>query len=118
MATSRPIPIRLDLEWVNRFTEAAAAAGLPLSTYLKRRLQTDAITLDALAGIRSGMDHLAAAQAELAGHGGIESEEEGRADSHALHLEMLLLLRLLAGQARLDTVHAELRRQGLSPVVL
>lgn len=114
MTTSKPIPIRLPTEWVDRYTEAAARAGLPLSTYLRRRLMSDDQSLEALAGIRAAMDRLAAAQVVSKDRN--EGGGQGGADDVSINLEVLLLLRMLAGQSRLDMVQAELRRQGVTPV--
>lgn len=107
----KPIPIRLTDEKWAYYSEQAQAAGIGLSTYLKRRLERGDQVAEQLAELRRVI-------AEGFGELREGSDSAPRLDSSAgqnpgLLIEAILLLRSVVGQDKLGVVHGELKRQGL-----
>jgi hypothetical protein len=92
-----------------RYATEAAAAGKPLATYLRERLEQQDALQERLAAIEQALADLgsgsSARRADAAP--GVGSEE-------AVPLEILLILRQLAG-ARADVAQKELRRRKIEP---
>jgi len=100
---SVPVGIRLPREvWV-RHSAAAQALGLPLSVYLRQRLDKEDGTAVALAELQAALERQAAAS---------PTRDEPRV-SHGLLVELLLLLRQVAGPQRADLAQREVERRGL-----
>lgn len=85
-----PVGMRLSTEMWARHSVAAQVLGVPLSVYLRQRLEEQDRTAATLAEIRSSLAH-AAAGAEASGEAAI---------SPSLLVEVVLLLRQLAGPQR------------------
>lgn len=111
---ANPIPIRLSDEKWAYYSEQAQAAGIGLSTYLKRRLEQGDQVAEQLAELRrivaEGFGELREqgdSGSAVAGSGGLAPAEAG------MMTEMLILLRSVVGGDKLQVAHGELRRQGL-----
>ncbi|WP_244832508.1 hypothetical protein [Caballeronia sp. TF1N1] len=97
-----PISLRLsDAKW-REYSEQAQAAGIGLSTYLRRRLEGGDDLIEQLTAIRRMI---------IQSQKTTEKGEEKPLDN--MLVEMLLLLRIAVGEAKMGVVHGELRRQGL-----
>jgi hypothetical protein len=94
-----PVSLRLSDEKWRMYSDQAQAAGMGLSTYLKRRLEHGDEIAEQLASIRRVIQATAAASPAEAPDG--------------LLIEILLLMRSVVGDAKLNVVHSELRRQNL-----
>jgi hypothetical protein len=104
--TTVPVGLRLRGDAWERYSAAAQRLGLPLSTYLRQRLDDQ----DHFA------DELAALRAEL---GRKTTTSEPRADgapafAPGLLVEMLLLLRMLAGPQKTTIAQKEVERREMS----
>jgi hypothetical protein len=91
-----PVSLRLSEEKLRLYSDEAEAAGIGLSTYLKRRLERGDQIAEQLASIRRMMQ---------------ATSSEGPSES--VLIEILLLMRSAVGEAKLNIVHGELRRQNL-----
>ncbi|MFL0419560.1 hypothetical protein [Sphingomonas sp. 179-A 4D3 NHS] len=100
------------------YTAQAEQRGVPLSTYLRERLERADRADEELSSIRASLMELGDAVDEL--------RRERPADGHAspapsqpaddaMAIETLLLLRGLAGPQKQQMVKAEVERQGLTP---
>lgn len=100
---SVPVGIRLPREVWARHSAAAQELGLPLSVYLRRRLDREDSTAVALAELQAALERQAAAP-----------PERGEAPaSKGLFVELLLLLRQVAGPQRAGLAQREVERRGL-----
>jgi hypothetical protein len=100
---SVPVGIRLSREVWARHSAAAQGLGLPLSVYLRQRLDAQDGTAAALAELQATLNGRAAAPAA--------SNEPNI--SPGLLVELLLLLRQIAGPQRVGLAHKEVERRGL-----
>jgi hypothetical protein len=91
------VGIRLEREVWERHSAAAQSLGLPLSVYLRQRLDEQDRSEAALAEIRASIERGVAATAA----------------SRGLLVELLLMLRQLAGPQRAGLAQKEVERQGL-----
>lgn len=97
------VGIRLEREVWERHSAAAQSLGLPLGVYLRRRLEEHDQTTSVLADLKS--------MAERAPSG---AEGPSAANLRmALLIEMLLMLRQLAGPQRALMAQKEVERRGL-----
>lgn len=105
MRLADAIPLRLTVEKRELYEAQAMAAELPLSTFLRNRLEREDALLDELQMLRRAVER-------MADHAPGEPQ---RPDSlHGMDgvlLEMLLTLRQLAG-AKNDLAQKEIARQG------
>lgn len=108
MRLADAIPLRLTLEKRELYEAQAAAAELPLSTFLRNRLERDDLLLDEVQMLRRAMERLAD---RAPGAPGTASGTAHGADMTAVWLEMLLTLRQLGG-AKSGLAQKELERQG------
>lgn len=91
-------------DWA-RYSAAAQARGLPLGAYLRELIDERDQRANALAEVRALLERRF-------------GEKGASSGTQAAILEMLLLLRQLAGPQRADMARAEVERQGLEPWVL
>jgi len=112
MALGHPIQLRLNPDRQLAYEDEAARQSKALATYLRERLEAQD---DEQARSESLRAELANGMAELRG---IVERNGSNLSSNAIGeqsmmLELLLLLRAVAGPDRLKMTHAELKRQGL-----
>ncbi|MBU9348639.1 mobilization protein [Burkholderia multivorans] len=114
MGLGEPIKLRLDVQKQYQYEEEAAALGLPLSTYLRQRLERGDDVAGQLGELRRAIadigkrDPSADSQAQSAG-----TFEGGNKANTGLLVELVLLLRSIVPADKLNVVHGELRRQNL-----
>ncbi len=96
---SVPVGIRLSREAWARHSAAAQALGLPLSVYLRERLDEKDSTAGALAAVQLTLERRLASAESTVG----------------ILVELLLLLRGIVGPQRSAMVYKEVERQGLEP---
>lgn len=111
MALGEPIKFRLTPEKHAQYEDEAARLGKPLGTYLRERLEADDAVRDELAELRREVVGLHRAVEDLAGEG--PRAGGGDEGTKAVMLEVLLLLRAVAGADKLKMAQGELKRLGL-----
>jgi hypothetical protein len=97
------VGIRLEREVWERHSAAAQSLGVPLSVYLRRRLDEQDRTAVALAEIQASLARNAAG-----GPGANKPTESG------LLVEIVLILRQIAGPQKAVIAQKEVERQGLA----
>lgn len=107
MRLADAIPLRLTVEKRELYEAQAMAAELPLSTYLRNRLERDDVLLEEVQMLRRAVERLADRAP------GAEKRTAGGGDMTAVLLEMLLTLRQLGG-AKSGLAQKELERQGIT----
>ncbi|KKO70264.1 hypothetical protein AAV32_17475 (plasmid) [Kerstersia gyiorum] len=113
MALGSPVQLRLSPDKRMIYEDEAARQGKALATYLRERLEAQDDEQARSAALRA---ELANGMAELRGiveRGGSSTPGDKTGDPSIL-LELLILMRAVAGPDRIKMAHAELRRQGLS----
>lgn len=113
MALGSPVQLRLSPDQRMIYEDEAARQGRPLATYLRERLEAQDAEKARSEALRT---ELANGMAELRGiveRKGSPSHEDTTGDS-SIFLELLILMRAIAGPDRIKMVHAELKRQGLT----
>lgn len=112
MALGEPIKLRLSVEKQQQYEDEAAGRGMPLATYLRRRLEQGDELAEQITELRALIeDGFARVEgqgrtrpADAAAPAGIEP---------AILIEALLLLRSVVNEGKVGVVHGEMRRQGL-----
>lgn len=105
MRLADAIPLRLTVEKRELYEAQAMAAELPLSTYLRNRLEREDAVLDELQMLRRAVERMADRAP-----GGVQVGD-GLQGMGGVLLEMLLTLRQLAG-AKNDLAQKEIARLG------
>jgi hypothetical protein len=104
-----PVAMRLSEENWRFYSEQAQAEGIGLSTYLKRRLERGDQIIEQIAALRRELE---SQRPEQTG-----PEQNGPSAPAPLPdgmmIEILLLLRSVVGEAKINLVHGELKRQQL-----
>ena len=113
MSLDAIVKMRLDREKHAIYEAEAAARGLPLTTWLRRRLELADALYGQLRNLQYELTSLRLAVGRLEEQGDQRPVAEGGQDG-ALLAETLLLLRALATPAHVQMVQAELRRAGLA----
>lgn len=103
--SSTHVGLRLSRDAWTRFATEAQARGVALGTYLRQRLEEQERLIAELA-LRAAAEQSAAASAQPAGAAPVS-------DSGTI-VEVLLLLRSIAGPQKSAMVHKEVERRGLS----
>lgn len=115
MALSEPVNLRLGIDQKRQYEDDAVRRGMPLTTYLRRRLEQGDQVSEQLAELRR---LIVDAQSGPASHedsrAGEAASDPSAVPSTAMLVEVLLLLRSAVGEDKLRLVHGELRRQGLA----
>ncbi|WP_029461064.1 hypothetical protein [Solidesulfovibrio alcoholivorans] len=112
MAKTIPVQVRLSMEKRLQYEDEAAQRGLPLSTYLRMRLEEGDRINENLAALRIMM---------LDGFSNIESRLKKEQKSqqpeddidYGMMIEAIFLLRKIASPMDLNMIHKELKRQGI-----
>jgi predicted DNA-binding protein len=104
--TTVPVGVRLPSEAWQRYSAAARRLGLPLSTYLRQRLDDQDHLVDELAALRAELGRKATP---------LEPRADGApAFAPGLLVEMLLLLRMLAGPQKSTIAQKEVERREMA----
>lgn len=112
MTLGHPIQIRLNPSRQIIYEDEAAQQGKALATYLRERLEAQDDEQARSAALRT---ELANGMAELRGileRGGNSTLRDSTGDPSIL-LELLILMRAVAGPDKIKMAHAEIKRQGL-----
>ncbi|CAM2164581.1 conserved hypothetical protein [Burkholderia latens] len=114
MALGDPIKLRLDPQKQYQYEEEAAALDMPLSTYLRQRLERGDDVAEQIGELRRAVADIA----NRSGGGGGDSQVQrdlpiGDKASLGMLVELVLLLRTVVPADKLTVVHGELRRQQL-----
>lgn len=99
-----PVSLRLSDEKWRFYSEQAQTEGIGLSTYLKRRLERGDQIIEQIAALRRELESPRPEQ---------ERELTSAPVPDAMMTEILLLLRSVVGEAKINLVHGELKRQQL-----
>lgn len=120
MALENLVRVRLSDSQAAIYGAEAEARGVKISTYLRERLEQADARNDELGGIRAALIEMGEALDEVreqrAGTTPAPSAQVDSAGSspNAVQIETLMLLRTIASPQKLQMVHAELERQGLT----
>ena len=113
MSLNAIVKMRLDREKHAIYEAEAAARGLPLTTWLRRRLDLADELHGQLRNLQYELTSLRLAVGRLEEQGD-QRPAAGEGPDGALLAEALLLLRALAAPKHVQMVQAELRRAGLA----
>lgn len=105
MKLADPVPLRLSMAKRELYEAQAMAAELPLSTYLRNRLESEDAVLDELQMLRRAVERLADRPGEDSASGNPLDGMTG------VLLEMLLTLRQIGG-GKSNTAQKEVERLG------
>jgi hypothetical protein len=110
MALGPPVQLRLEPEKQLIYEAEAAGRGLPLVSYLRRRLEAGDTMQGELVELQNQVLALRQLVERLVGRrGGAQSE----AGPDPMLAELVLLLRTLSKPANMQVVHAEMKRLGI-----
>lgn len=116
MRLGQPIKLRLSPDKQLAYEDEAARQGIALSTYLRGRLDAldaDQARNEALrAELANGMAELRGI-VERGGNAAPGDTSGGTSGDTSMMLELLILMRAVAGPDKIKMAHAELKRQGL-----
>ncbi|NAP32572.1 hypothetical protein [Pseudomonas syringae] len=107
MRLADAIPLRLTVEKRELYEAQAAAAELPLSTFLRNRLEREDLLLDEIQMLRRALERVADNQE------GPPKDTVNTAETMPVLLEILLTMRQLGGQKTV-LAQKELQRQGIN----
>lgn len=107
MGLSDPIKIRLNIGKKLTYENEAARGDKGLSTYLRERLEKEDVILDAIAKVRNELEDVRMLIDTQRAQG---ASNEG--DSGPVMLEILYLLRTMAGPEKVNIIQNEIKRQG------
>ncbi|QPT38950.1 Uncharacterised protein [Oligella ureolytica] len=112
MALGDPIQVRLSPEKQLILEDEAARKGKRLATYLRELLESENDVQGELAALRRDVASLHHMVEDLADSGLRTSDTEQAANP--VQIEILLLLRAIAGPERMKPVNGEMKRLGIS----
>ena len=98
MSKTKPVPVRLPVSKIEEYEKAAGKE--PLSTYLRRRIESHDVVLHEVGQLKELL--LFNKQGT-----GVDDDEP---EQLSILVELLLLLRSLASPDKVRAVHAEMRR--------
>lgn len=104
------VQLRLDASAHARHSAEAAIAKKPLATYLREFLERRNALEDRVAAIEHALADLAAATAPR-----YTQSAKAPTSDQAVTLEVLIVLRQLAGPQKADLAQKELKRRGIAP---
>lgn len=107
MRLADAIPLRLTVEKRELYEAQAAAAELPLSTFLRNRLEREDLLLDEIQMLRRALERVADNQK------GPAKDTVNTTGTMPVLLEILLTMRQLGGQKTV-LAQKELQRQGIN----
>lgn len=119
MRLAEAIKVRLTEGQAARYAAEADSRGVAISTYIRERLEAADNRSEELAGIRDALVELGDTVDELRAQGGgnrqIEASQDApsTAESSAVQIETLMLLRAIASPEKRQIVWGELDRQGI-----
>jgi hypothetical protein len=107
MRLADAIPLRLTVEKRELYEAQAAAAELPLSTFLRNRLEREDLLLDEIQMLRRALERVAD------NHKGPATNAVNTTETMPVLLEILLTMRQIGGQKAV-LAQKELQRQGIN----
>ena len=113
MPKTTPVQVRLSLEKRLQYEDEAAQRGLPLSTYLRKRLEDGDRINESLAALRIMMVE-GFSNIESALKNGQHSQVSGKDFDYGMMVETVLSLRKILKPLDMNMIHKELKRQGLN----
>lgn len=115
MALSDPINLRLSIDRKRQYEDDAVRRGMPLTTYLRHRLEEGDQVNEQLAELRRLiLDAPTGLYAHESSPAGEAASNPSAVPNAAMLVEVLLLLRSVVDADKMRMVHGELRRQGLA----
>lgn len=116
MSRGEIVRVRLTERQARIYEAEAERLGIPVSTYLRDRLELEDRTIEELSEIRASIGDMADMLAQ------VQSRPEGTASAASggmpagTQIEMLLLLRAMAGVQKANMISAEVKRLGLETI--
>lgn len=112
MSKTTPVQVRLSLEKRLQYEDEAAQRGLPLSTYLRKRLEDGDRINESLAALRimlvEGFSNIEAALDK-----GKHTQGSDKGFDLGMMVETVLSLRKIIKPLDMNMIHKEVKRQGL-----
>ena len=112
MSKTTPVQVRLSLEKRLQYEDEAARRGLPLSTYLRKRLEDGDRINESLAALRIMMVE-GFSNIESALDKGKSTQGSDKGFDYGMMVETVLSLRKIVKPLDMNMIHKELKRQGL-----
>ncbi len=107
MKLGNPIQLRLSIEKQLLYEKEAAAKNLPLSTWLRKRLEEEDEVLEQINALRRSVEF------SKEGEGGVSENDQGiLSKTLAVNLEILILLRQISQPQKVQMAQQELKRLG------
>lgn len=110
---NKVIPIRLSHAKFSEYASLAAAADTPLSTYLRRRLEEGDDTAAEISRLRTAIADALEELVEKSGHRAEQVTVPTQLNESVL-VELLMLVRCIAGPSHRRVVAGEMERLGFS----